>query len=219
MVAELEEARAFGELVKQGWRPKRTIVYCAWDGEEPGLLGSTEWVETHADDLQQHAVVYINTDSNSRGFLAHRRLAHAGEIHQRRGARDRQIPRSTCTVWSGAQWRQIARPTSAERQAPRCAAGPTCASARWARLRLHAFLDHLGIAVARTGLRRRGQAAASITPSTTISIGTRISPIPISSTAARWRRLGGTAVMRMADAELLPYRVHRPRGHRGDLRG
>ncbi|MBI1983930.1 MAG: M28 family peptidase, partial [Acidobacteria bacterium] len=64
MVAMMEEARAFGELVKEGWRPKRTIIYCAWDGEEQGLLGSTEWVEAHADELRRNAVAYINTDSN-----------------------------------------------------------------------------------------------------------------------------------------------------------
>jgi len=65
----LEEARAFGELLKQGWKPRRTIIYCAWDGEEEGLLGSTEWAEEHADELRQHAVVYINSDSNGRGYL------------------------------------------------------------------------------------------------------------------------------------------------------
>ncbi len=69
MVAELEEARAIGELVKSGWKPKRTIVYCAWDAEEPGLMGSTEWVEHHATELQQKAVAYINSDGNGRGFL------------------------------------------------------------------------------------------------------------------------------------------------------
>ncbi len=68
-VAMLEEARAVGELVKQGNRPKRTIVYAAWDGEEPGLIGSTEWVETHAAMLKDKAAVYINTDGNGRGFL------------------------------------------------------------------------------------------------------------------------------------------------------
>ncbi|MBA3693577.1 MAG: M28 family peptidase [Acidobacteria bacterium] len=68
-VAMLEEARGIGELVKTGWKPKRTIVYCAWDGEEPGLLGSTEWAETHADELKNKAAVYINSDSNGRGFL------------------------------------------------------------------------------------------------------------------------------------------------------
>ena len=67
--AMMEEARSIGEMVKNGYKPKRTIVYCAWDGEEPGLLGSTEWVEYHADELQQKAVLYINSDANGRGFL------------------------------------------------------------------------------------------------------------------------------------------------------
>ena len=67
--AMMEEARSVGELVKTGWKPKRTIVYCAWDAEEPGLMGSTEWVEAHAAELQQKAVLYINSDGNGRGFL------------------------------------------------------------------------------------------------------------------------------------------------------
>lgn len=67
--ALLEEAKSIGELVKTGWKPKRTLVYCAWDAEEPGLLGSTEWVEDHMTELQQKTVVYINSDGNGRGFL------------------------------------------------------------------------------------------------------------------------------------------------------
>ena len=66
---ELEEARALGELLKQGWHPQRTIIYCFWDGEEPALLGSTEWAETHAAELSKHAVAYFNTDGNGRGFF------------------------------------------------------------------------------------------------------------------------------------------------------
>lgn len=69
MVALMEEARAVGELAKAGQKPKRTIVYCAWDAEEPGLIGSTEWVEDHQEVLKEKAVVYINTDGNGRGFL------------------------------------------------------------------------------------------------------------------------------------------------------
>ena len=69
LVALLEEARSFGELRRQGWKPKRTIVYCAWDGEEPGLLGSVEWVEAHADELLAHAVAYFNSDTNGRGYF------------------------------------------------------------------------------------------------------------------------------------------------------
>src|SRR5699024_680468 len=70
--AMMEEAYALGQLAKSGWQPRRTIVYASWDGEEPGLLGSTEWAEKHADELQEKAVIYINSDGNSRGFL------HAG---------------------------------------------------------------------------------------------------------------------------------------------
>ena len=68
-VALLEEAKAIGALVKAGWHPKRTLVYASWDGEEPGLLGSTEWVEEHADELRKKAVLYLNSDTNGRGFL------------------------------------------------------------------------------------------------------------------------------------------------------
>jgi N-acetylated-alpha-linked acidic dipeptidase len=68
-VALMSEAKALGQLYRQGWRPERTIVYASWDGEEPGLLGSTEWAETHADELQRKAVLYINTDNNGRGYL------------------------------------------------------------------------------------------------------------------------------------------------------
>jgi N-acetylated-alpha-linked acidic dipeptidase len=68
--AMLEEAKSMGNLLKTGWKPDRTIVYCAWDGEEPGLLGSTEWVEEHEKELKENAVVYINSDGNGRGFLS-----------------------------------------------------------------------------------------------------------------------------------------------------
>jgi len=69
LVALLEEARAIGELVKAGYKPKRTLVYCAWDAEEPGLIGSTEWVEDHKEELQEKVVAYINTDASGRGFF------------------------------------------------------------------------------------------------------------------------------------------------------
>ena len=67
--AMLEEAKSITELMKTGWKPDRTLVYCSWDGEEAGLLGSTEWLETHQKELQQKAIVYINSDGNGRGFL------------------------------------------------------------------------------------------------------------------------------------------------------
>lgn len=67
--AMIEETKALGDLLKTGWKPKRSIIYCSWDGEEPGLLGSTEYAEAHDKELQQKTVVYINSDSNGRGFL------------------------------------------------------------------------------------------------------------------------------------------------------
>ncbi len=96
-VALLEEARALGELIKQGWKPKRTIIYCAWDGEEPGLLGSTEWAEAHADELKQHAALYINTDGNGRGFL-NASGSHSLEPFIRDVARDITDPEKNISV-------------------------------------------------------------------------------------------------------------------------
>jgi N-acetylated-alpha-linked acidic dipeptidase len=69
LVSELEEARGIAALVKKGYKLKRTLVYCAWDGEEPALLGSTEWTEDHQGELKQKAVFYLNTDDNERGFV------------------------------------------------------------------------------------------------------------------------------------------------------
>ncbi len=66
----MAEAKGIGALLKQGWRPKRTLVYASWDAEEPGLLGSVEWAEEHAAELQSKAVVYLNSDGKVRGFLS-----------------------------------------------------------------------------------------------------------------------------------------------------
>src|SRR5690606_19908380 len=70
LVAMLSEAKAVAALAEGGSPPARTIVYAAWDAEEPGLIGSTEWAEHHADELREHAVAYLNTDANSRGFVS-----------------------------------------------------------------------------------------------------------------------------------------------------
>jgi N-acetylated-alpha-linked acidic dipeptidase len=114
MAPTLEEARALGELLKQGWRPKRTIVYTAWDGEEPGLLGSTEWVEHHAEDLRQHAVVYINTDGNGRGFLS-AGGSHTLEAFINAVARDVEDPDAKVSIWKRLQASRIANGTPEQR--------------------------------------------------------------------------------------------------------
>ena len=114
--AMLEEARMLGALHAQGWTPRRTIIYCAWDGEEPGLLGSVEWVETHREELTRHAVAYINSDSNSRGFL------DAGGTHDLQPvvttvARDVKDPETGMSVYQRAHLAAIAEAKTSEERA------------------------------------------------------------------------------------------------------
>ncbi|HMI53268.1 MAG TPA: M28 family metallopeptidase [Candidatus Saccharimonadales bacterium] len=112
-VAIMEEARAFGELLKAGWKPKRTIIYCAWDAEEPGLLGSTEWVETHADELRKNAVAYINSDTNSRGSLGVEG-SHTLEHLVNDVAREVQDPETKLSVWKRWELNSIKDAKSSE---------------------------------------------------------------------------------------------------------
>jgi N-acetylated-alpha-linked acidic dipeptidase len=96
MVALLAEAKAIGALAKEGFKPRRTLVFAGWDGEEPGLLGSTEWAETHADELRRKAVAYLNTDSVARGFLgiagSHSLERFVNEVAREVVDPERQVP-------------------------------------------------------------------------------------------------------------------------------
>jgi N-acetylated-alpha-linked acidic dipeptidase len=111
-VCLLEEARALGQLHQQGWKPRRTIIYCAWDGEEPCLLGSTEWVETHAEELHQHAVAYVNSDGNGRGFLE-MSGSHILQHLINAVSRDIDDPEVKMSVWKRCQAFQIEGATNA----------------------------------------------------------------------------------------------------------
>lgn len=115
MAPELEEARAIGQLVKQGWRPKRTLVYAAWDGEEPGLLGSTEWVEQHDAELRDKAAIYINSDGNSRGFLQ-ASGSHTLEHLVNEVAKSVEDPETKGSVWKRWQSNVVAH-ASGDRRA------------------------------------------------------------------------------------------------------
>ncbi len=106
-VAMMEEARAVGELLKTGWKPKRTMLYCSWDGEEPGLLGSTEWTETHADELKQKASIYINSDAYGRGFLG-AGGSHTLEKFMNQVARDVVDPEKNISVLERERARRLA---------------------------------------------------------------------------------------------------------------
>jgi N-acetylated-alpha-linked acidic dipeptidase len=118
MAPELEEARALGMLVKQGWTPKRTLVYAAWDGEEPGLLGSTEWVEQHEAELRDKAVLYINSDGNSRGFLQ-ASGSHTLEHIVNDVAKSVDDPETQGTVWKRWQAEVITSATGDRRNEAR----------------------------------------------------------------------------------------------------
>jgi N-acetylated-alpha-linked acidic dipeptidase len=100
-VALMAEAKSIGKLVKEGWRPRRTLVYTSWDGEEPGLLGSTEWAETHADELRGKAILYVNSDVNARGFLR-AEGSHAMQHFVSEAARDVKDPETSVSVLARA---------------------------------------------------------------------------------------------------------------------
>ncbi|HEY4977666.1 MAG TPA: transferrin receptor-like dimerization domain-containing protein [Candidatus Acidoferrum sp.] len=202
MVAVMEEARALGELVKQGWKPKRTIIYCAWDGEEPGLLGSTEWVETHIDDLRKHAVVYINSDSNGRGFFE-LEGSHTLEHFINDVARDVQDPETKLTIWKRAQLREIESAKSPE-------ASNEVRNRHDLRLEMlgggsdHApFINFAG--VASLGIGFGGEDGGGIYHSIYDDFYwyTHFSDTKFVYGRAL-AQAGGTSIMRMADADLLP---------------
>ena len=215
----MEEARGLGELLKQGWKPKRTIIYCAWDGEEQGLLGSTEWAEAHAAELQQHAVVYINSDGNGRGYLMLIGLAHAGEVHQRRGARHQRPGERTFRCGSALQLLRIRRATERREPTQRRSGRPRSSDQSVEELRskgvLHldalgsgsdytVFLDHLGVASLNIGYG--GEDGGGIYHSIYDDFYwyTHFSDTDFVYGRAL-AQTGGTAVMRLADAELLPF--------------
>jgi N-acetylated-alpha-linked acidic dipeptidase len=198
----LEEARALGELVKQGWRPKRTLVYCAWDGEEQGLLGSTEWVEAHADELQRCAALYINSDSNGRGFLS-AGGSHSLEKFINGVAREIEDPETKLTVWKRSHMRQMVNAAAIDRAKVRgyqdLPLGALGSGSDYT-----PFIDHLGIASLNLGFG--GEDGGGIYHSiyddfywyTHFSDTSFVYGRALAQTV-------GTAVIKFADADVLPY--------------
>jgi N-acetylated-alpha-linked acidic dipeptidase len=143
-VALLEEARALGAMAKQGWKPKRTVIYASWDGEEPMLLGSTEWAEQHAAELRQHAAVYINSDGNERGFL-HVEGSHALQAFVNGIAKDIDDPEAKVSVFQRQQANLLLHGTTAQ-QAEARSGGDLSIGALGSGSDFSPFIDHLGIA-------------------------------------------------------------------------
>jgi N-acetylated-alpha-linked acidic dipeptidase len=202
-VAMLEEARAYGAMMAKGWRPKRTIILCAWDGEEEGLFGSTEWVETHAPELSAKAVAYINSDGNGRGFL-NVGGSHALEPLVTGSAAEVQDPEKKISVLARARLKSIADAEKPEDRKER---------REHAMLRLEAlgsgsdftpFLQHVGIASLNIGFGGESQGGIyhSIYDDFTWYSRFGDPDFVYSRTLAQ---TGGTLTLRLADSDVLPF--------------
>jgi N-acetylated-alpha-linked acidic dipeptidase len=200
----LEEARGLGTLLRQGWRPKRTVILCFWDGEEPGLLGSTEWAEDHADELRQHAAVYINSDGNNRGFLEVAG-SHTLEKFINAVARDIEDPEAKISIWKRMQFSRLAGASSADPAAQEPRTRPD--------LRIGAlgsgsdyspFLDYLGVASLSLGFGGESNDGSYHSIYDDFAAYTKFADSDFVYGRAL-AQTAGTAVMRLADADLLPY--------------
>lgn len=201
-IALLEEARALGMLKKQGWSPKRTLVYCAWDGEEQGLFGSTEWVEAHADELSTKAVLYINTDSNGRGYL-HMGGSHSLEKFINEVAKDINDPEKNISVWQRLMYANIVDPMSAEER-NKLRGNSIAIDALGSGSDFTPFLEHAGIASLNLGFG--GEDGGGIYHSIYDSYYwyTHFSDTSFVYGRALAQTVG-TAVMRAADSDVLPF--------------
>ncbi|MEJ7624781.1 MAG: M28 family metallopeptidase [Pyrinomonadaceae bacterium] len=202
MVAEMDEARAIGELAKTGWRPKRTIVYAAWDAEEQGLIGSTEWVETHAEQLRQKAAVYINTDANGRGFLGIGG-SHTLEKFINDVGRDVPDPQTTMSVWERARAEEIVNgPASA--RAETMSRHDLRISALGSGSDYTPFLQHLGIASLNIGFGGENGGGSYHSIYDSFDHYARFGD-PGFAYGVALSKVCGHAVLRLANAETLPF--------------
>ena len=140
--AMLEVGRGMGELLKQGWKPRRTIVFCSWDAEEYGLVGSTEWVEELAGELREKAVAYLNLDSAVSGV--HFGASSVPSLWKLMRAVTREVrdPKTGKTVYQ--QWQDQSRSQGSEEE--RNTGGEARIGALGSGSDYTPFLQHLGIA-------------------------------------------------------------------------
>ena len=207
-VSLLEEARSLGLLLKQGWKPRRTIIYCAWDGEEPMLLGSTEWVEEHAAELSEHAAVYINTDGNDRGVL-NMNGSHSLEQFVNGVARDiddpeTQLSGSKMTVWQRAQLSAIAEAKSVDDKKELRQRVDLRIGALGSGTDFTGFIDHLGVATIDLGFGGEDEQGIYHSIYDDFYWYTHFSDTNFVYGRALAQTVG-TSVLRLADAEVLPF--------------
>jgi N-acetylated-alpha-linked acidic dipeptidase len=203
LAAELEEAKAIGELVKTGYKPKRTLVYCAWDGEEPGLLGSTEWAEDHSAEIQQKIVAYINSDGNGRGFFG-AGGSHALETLITEVAKDVTDPQTKVSLFARNQAHDAVMATTVKAKKDALAAKDMKLSALGSGSDYSSFLQHLGIPSLNLGFG--GEDAGGEYHSIYDSFDDyRRFKDPDFAYGVALAQSAGRAALRLADAEVLPF--------------
>ena len=199
LVVLMAEAKAIGSLARTGWRPKRTIVFAGWGAEEPGLLGSTEWAEHHADELRRHAVAYINTDGNGRGFL-NMSGSHTLERFINEVARDVTDPQTGVSVFERRHAGRLARGDTEDLAATE----DHGISALGSGSDYTPFLQHLGIASLNLGFGGESGGGSYHSIFDSFDHYTRFID-PTFEYGIALAQTTGRAVLRLADAELLPW--------------
>jgi N-acetylated-alpha-linked acidic dipeptidase len=201
--ALLEEAKVIGELAKNGYQPKRTLVYTAWDGEEPGLLGSTEWVEEHAVELQQKAVAYINSDGNSRGYLgvggSHALEPFVGEIAK--GITD---PQTKISIAERKRASELVAASTTKAKKDLLNKKELSISALGSGSDYSSFLQHLGIPSLNIGFGGEGAGGEYHSIYDTYENYSRFKD-PGFEYGLVLAKVGGHAALRLADADVLPF--------------
>ncbi len=203
LVALLAEARAVAQLARSGHPPRRTVVYAAWGAEEPGLIGSTEWVEQHIDDLHAHAVAYLNSDGNSRGFLGVGG-SHTLEPFFNQVAAAVTDPQTGVSVAERLRAAIIVGPDEARRKdleaSDRLPIAPLGSGSDYT-----PFLQHAGIASANLAFRGEGRGGSYHTLYDTFEHFTRFRD-PGFAYGVALADFAGTSTLRLANAEVLPLR-------------
>jgi N-acetylated-alpha-linked acidic dipeptidase len=202
LVAMMQEAKAIGELAKTGWKPKRSIIYAAWDAEEQGLLGSTEWVETHAAELRQKAAVYINTDSNGRGFLG-MAGSHTLEKFINDVGKDIVDPQTKLSVWERTRANQIVNGSAAQRTEV-MSRGDLRIGALGSGSDYTPFLQHLGIASLNIGFGGEDGGGSYHSIYDSFDQYTRFGD-PGLAYGVALAKVCGHATLRLANADTLPF--------------
>ncbi|MBN9350598.1 MAG: M28 family metallopeptidase [Chitinophagaceae bacterium] len=202
--ALLEEARSIGIMVKNGWRPKRTLVYCAWDGEEPGLLGSTEWLEEHQTELQQKAVVYINSDNNGRGFL-YASGSHALEPFMTEIAKSVTDPQTGVSVFERSKSARVLNAQTSDQKDKAFMISDMKLGAMGSGSDYSSFIQHAGISSLDIGFGGEDRGGEYHTNYDSYSNFIRFKD-PGFQYEKALAEVAGRAVLRMSESDILPFR-------------